>query len=54
MRNIESGIEKLFQVVKHSAKFETSGDKNNFEDLYTGYLSELKIVENNLHKQYCK
>ena len=54
MMNIESGVEKLFQVVKHSAKFETSGDKNNLEDLYTGYLSELKIVENNLHKQYCK
>jgi hypothetical protein len=54
MMNIESGIEKLFQVVKHSANFETPGDKNNLEDLYTSYLSELKILENNLHKQYCK
>jgi hypothetical protein len=54
MMNIESGIEKLFQVVMHSVKFETPGDKNNLEDLYTGYLSELKILENNLHKQYCK
>ena len=54
MMNIESGVEKLFQVVKYSVKFETLGDKNNLEDLYTVYLSELKILENNLHKQYCK
>ncbi len=54
MMDIDSGVEKLFQVVKHSVKFELPGDKNNLEYLYTGYLSELKILENNLHKQYCK
>ena len=54
MMNIESGVEKLFQVVKHSVKFELRGDKNNFEYMYLGYLSELKTLENNLHKQYCK
>jgi hypothetical protein len=52
MMDIESGVEKLFQVVQHSAKFESSDDNNNLEYLYTGYLSELRLLENSLHKKY--
>jgi hypothetical protein len=52
MMDINSGVEKLFQVVQHSAKFELPDDKNNLEYLYTGYLSELRLLENTLHKNY--
>jgi hypothetical protein len=52
MMNIDSGVEKLFQVVQHSAKFELSGEKNTIEYLYADYLSELRLIENTLHKNY--
>ncbi|MDZ7625164.1 MAG: hypothetical protein U5J96_12070 [Ignavibacteriaceae bacterium] len=54
MIDINSGIEKLFKVVQHSAKFELSGEKNTIENLYADYLSELKLLETTLHKKYNK
>ena len=52
MMEIKAGVEKLFQVVQHSAKFELSGEKNTIEKLYVDYLSELRLLENTLHKKY--
>jgi hypothetical protein len=54
MIDIDSGVEKLFQVVQHSVKFELSGEKNTIEKIYYDYLSELRLLENTLHKKYCK
>jgi len=54
MIDIDSGVEKLFKVVQHSAKFELVGEKNTIENLYADYLSELRLLENTLHKKYCK
>ncbi|HEY6626447.1 MAG TPA: hypothetical protein VIZ21_05795 [Ignavibacteriaceae bacterium] len=54
MIDIDSGVEKLFQVVQHSSKFELRGKKNKIKNLYTDYLSELRLLENTLHKKYCK
>ncbi len=54
MIDIESGIKKLFNVVKHSAKFELSGKKNTVENLYAHYLSELKLLENILYNKNLK
>jgi len=51
MMEIKSGVEKLFQVVQHSAKFELSGEKNTIEDLYAHYLSELRLLELALHNK---
>ncbi|OGU63803.1 MAG: hypothetical protein A2W30_07505 [Ignavibacteria bacterium RBG_16_36_9] len=50
MIDINSGVEKLFKVVQHSAKYELSGNKHNLESLYMGYLAELRLLENALHK----
>jgi hypothetical protein len=54
MLEIKSGVEKLFQVVQHSVKFDLPGEKNTMENLYADYLSELRLLENTLHKKYCK
>jgi hypothetical protein len=54
MMNIDSGVEKLFQIVQHSAKFESPGEKNTIEKLYSDYLSELRLLENTLYKKYYK
>lgn len=51
MIDIDSGIEKLFQVVQHSAKFELPGEKSTIVNLYFDYLSELKLLETRLYKK---
>jgi hypothetical protein len=51
MIDIDSGVEKLFNVVQHSVKFESPDDKSNLESLYMGYLSELKLLEHTLYKK---
>lgn len=53
MMNIKSGVEKLFQVVQHSPTFELQSEKNNIES-FTGYISELRLLENTLHKKLYK
>jgi len=52
MMEIKAGVEKLFQVVQHSAKFELSGEKNTIEKLYVDYLTELRLLETTLYKKY--
>jgi hypothetical protein len=54
MMEIKAGVEKLFQVVQHSVKFELSGEKNTIENLYSYYLSELKLLETELYIKYYK
>ena len=51
MMNIKTGVEKLFKVVEHSAKFDSLSETNNNEKLFSIYLSELKELENNLYKK---
>ena len=51
MMNIKIGVEKLFKVVEHSAKFDSISGTNNNEKLFSSYLSELKELENNLYKK---
>ena len=54
MIDIDSGVEKLFQVVQHSVKFDLQGENNTIEKLYADYLSELRLLENTLHIKYYK
>lgn len=51
MMNIKMGVEKLFNFVKHSAKFDSISRTNNNEKLFAFYLSELRVLENNLYKK---
>jgi len=51
MMNIKIGVEKLFKVVEHSAKFDIKSAVNNNEELFAFYLSELRVLENNLYKK---
>ena len=50
MVDIASGVEKLFKVVQHSAKFDLRNETNNIESLFEFYLSELKLLEQTLMK----
>lgn len=54
MMEIKAGVEKLFQVVQHSVKFELSTEINTIENLYAYYLSELKLLEALLYNKYYK
>jgi len=49
--DINTGVEKLFQVVQHDAKLDLRRDKNNTESLFAFYLSELKLLENTLYNK---
>ena len=52
MMNIKIGVEKLFKVVEHSAKFDSISEVNNNDELFAFYLSELRVLENNLYKKH--
>ena len=54
MMDIKTGVEKLFQVVQHTTTFEWQSEKNTVENLYADYLSDLRILENKLHKNLYK
>lgn len=54
MLDIKTGVEKLFQVVQHTTTFELQSKKNTFEDLYADYLSDLRLLENNLYNRLHK
>ena len=51
MIDIKKGVEKLFKVVQHSAKFDLRNETNNTNSLYEFYLSELKLLEHTLYKK---
>jgi len=51
MIDIDSGVKKLFKLVKHTANFEWTDEKNTTEDLYAYYLSELRLLEIALHNK---
>ena len=50
MQDIKTGVENLFKVVQHSVKFDRRSEISNQIQLLKFYLSELKILENNLYK----
>lgn len=52
MQNIKSGVENLFKVAKHSVKFDPESEISNQIQLLRFYLSELKILENNLYQNF--
>jgi hypothetical protein len=54
MMDVKTGVEKLFRVVQHSVKFDFDSETNNKEILLEYYLSELKVLENNLYKKFQK
>ena len=51
MIDIDSGVEKLFKVVQHSAKFDLRNETNNTDSLFEFYLSELKLLEQTLYEK---
>ncbi len=51
MMDVKTGVEKLFKVVQHSVKFDFDSETNNKKILLEYYLSELKVLENNLYKK---
>ncbi len=50
MMDIEKGMEKLFKLFNYSANFDSVRDTNSKETLFEFFLSELKILENNLYQ----
>ncbi len=50
--NIKSGVEKLFKVVDHSAKFNSTIEYNDDKKIFLFYLSELRELENKLYKSF--
>jgi hypothetical protein len=54
MMDIKTGVEKLFQVIQHTTTFGWQSEKNTIENLYADYLSDLRLLENNLYKQLHK
>ena len=51
MMDVKTGVEKLFKVVQHPAKFDSFIEINSKDTLLEYYLSELKVLENNLYKK---
>lgn len=51
MMEIKTGVEKLFRIIEHSAKFDLRTEQNEMFSLYSFYLSELKILEKTLYKR---
>ena len=51
MMDVKTGVDKLFKVVQHSVKFDFDSETNNKDNLLEYYLSELKVLENNLYKK---
>ena len=47
---IENGMEKLFNLFNYSANFDSVRNTNSKETLFEFFLSELKILENNLYQ----
>jgi len=54
MMDIKTGVEKLFKVFHHTAKFELQSEQNTVENLYADYLSDLRLLENKLYKNHYK
>ncbi|MDH3267216.1 MAG: hypothetical protein OEM46_00035 [Ignavibacteria bacterium] len=52
LMNIKAGVEKLFKIVQHSAKFDSANEINDKEILLEFYLRALKDLENNLYKNH--
>ncbi len=50
MLDIKTGVDKLFKVVQHSAKFDSTTKISNQVQLLEYYLSELKNLENFLSR----
>jgi hypothetical protein len=54
MLDIKTGVDKLFKVVRHSAKFDSTTWISNQVQSLESYLSELKNLENLLSKKFNK
>ena len=50
MQDIKIGVENFFKVVQHSINFDPRSEISNQIQLLRFYLSELKILENNLYQ----
>jgi len=51
MMKLNAGVEKLFRITAHSVKFDLETKQNEMMRTYSFYLSELKLLENELYKR---
>lgn len=49
MMDIKTGVEKLYNVIQHSTKFDPTSQINSKLEVLESYLSELIIIENNFY-----
>ena len=52
LMDIKTGVEKLFNLIQHSFKFESGSNSNNEMQTLENYLAEVKSLENNLFQSF--